>query len=104
MIIKYCILFIQVVNQLSPDLLEETKEYIKKEINNEEKENIKLWGDHIQCNYIPYQRQKKPLAKLTNKPATESAFVTDFSMKYTTEKKEISAPVKTPKPTSSKVI
>ncbi|CAH2054677.1 unnamed protein product, partial [Iphiclides podalirius] len=73
----------EVVAKISADITEDTKEYIRKEINEENKENTKIWGDHIQCNYIPYKPAKKPLTKLTKKPATASAFVTDFSMKYT---------------------
>ncbi|CAG4955228.1 unnamed protein product [Parnassius apollo] len=73
----------EVVTRISSDITDNTKEYIKKEINEANKENIKIWGEHIQCNYIPFKPVKKPLSKLTKKPATSSAFVTDFSMKYT---------------------
>lgn len=66
--------------QISNSITDETKEYIRTE-NNEIKEK-KLWGENIQCHYIPYKPAKKPLAKLIKKPATVSAFVTDFSMKY----------------------
>lgn len=72
----------QIVTKISEQLNEETKEYIKTE-EVENKENVKIWGDHIQCHYIPYKPAKKPLAKLTSKPATASVFVNDFSMKYT---------------------
>ncbi|XP_060805871.1 activating signal cointegrator 1 complex subunit 3 [Amyelois transitella] len=71
----------QIVTKISSEISEETKEYIKKEAS-ENKENVKLWGDHIQINYIPYKPVKKPLAKMISKPATAGSFVTDFSMKY----------------------
>lgn len=86
------------MTSLSNELSEETREYIKKETDDSEKENVKLWGENIQCNYIPYQRVKKPLAKLTSKPAVDSAFVTDFSMKYSTEKKDVGTTEKASKP------
>ncbi|KAL0868583.1 hypothetical protein ABMA27_008049 [Loxostege sticticalis] len=88
----------QIVTSLSNELSEETREYIMKETDDSEKENVKLWGENIQCNYIPYQRVKKPLAKLTSKPAVDSAFVTDFSMKYSTEKKDVGTTEKAAKP------
>lgn len=44
-----------------------------------------MWGDHIQCHYVPYKPAKKPLPKLTKKPAVSSTFVSDFSMKYTND-------------------
>ncbi|KAL4717222.1 hypothetical protein ACJJTC_017109 [Scirpophaga incertulas] len=86
----------QIVSELSNVISEETKEYIKKESNEDNKENIKLWGESIQCNYIPFKRVKKPLAKLTSKPATESTFVTDFSMKYNTNNR-VNTPAKVTK-------
>lgn len=61
---------------------EETKEYIRKEAVESNKENTKLWGSHIQCHFIPYKPARKPLANLKAKPATASAIVADFSMKY----------------------
>ncbi|CAH0402336.1 unnamed protein product [Chilo suppressalis] len=92
----------QIVTNLSADLSEESKEFIKEESKQETKENTKLWGENIQCNYIPFQRTKKPLAKLTSKSATESTFVSDFSMKYTTTKKENNIPAKPPTQIGSK--
>ncbi|XP_038207200.1 activating signal cointegrator 1 complex subunit 3 [Zerene cesonia] len=71
----------EIVTQISNNINEDTKEYIRKE-NIEEEKYLKLWGEHIQCNYIPYKPVKKNLPKLTNKPATDSSFVKDFSMKY----------------------
>lgn len=50
----------------------------------EEIKSIKLWGDKIKCNFKPYKPFKKPLAKLTTKPAVESDFVKDFNMVYKT--------------------
>lgn len=77
--------------QISNIITEETKEYIKSE--NEKIEEKKIWGENIQCHYIPYKPAKKPLAKLIKKPATSSAFVTDFSMRYdnVTTNKEVTA-------------
>ncbi|KAJ0172310.1 hypothetical protein K1T71_012283 [Dendrolimus kikuchii] len=75
----------EIVTKISNEISEDTKEYIRKETSDENKENIKIWGDHIQCHYIPYKPAKKPLAKLTKKPATASAFVNDFSMKYSND-------------------
>lgn len=72
----------EIVTKISEQLSDNTKEYIRTEEAESNKENLKLWGDHIQCHYVPYKPAKKPLAKLTSKPATASAFVTDFSMKY----------------------
>ncbi|KOB75495.1 Activating signal cointegrator 1 complex subunit 3, partial [Operophtera brumata] len=57
-------------------------EYIKRETSDSNKENVKLWGDHIQCHCIPYKPAKKPLANLRVRQATACAFVNDFSMKY----------------------
>lgn len=96
----------QVVTQISEQLNEATKEYIRKEEAESNKENIKLWGEHIQCHYIPYKPAKKPLAKLTKKPATASAFVTDFSMKYNSKAASSSNQTKVPvalAPVESKV-
>ncbi|XP_063379753.1 activating signal cointegrator 1 complex subunit 3 [Cydia fagiglandana] len=88
----------EIVNEISVEISEDTKEYIRKEISEENKENVKLWGDHIQCHYIPYKPAKKPLAKLLKRPATDSSFVTDFSMKYSAES---SSENRAPKPSSS---
>ncbi|CAF4841730.1 unnamed protein product [Pieris macdunnoughi] len=74
----------KLVLEISTYLNEDTKEYIKKEMV-ETKPYTKLWGENIQCIYIPYKPLKKKLAKLTRKPATESSFVNDFSMKYSNE-------------------
>ncbi|XP_047508654.1 activating signal cointegrator 1 complex subunit 3 [Pieris napi] len=74
----------KLVLEISTYLNEDTKEYIKKEMV-ETKQYTKLWGENIQCVYIPYKPLKKKLAKLTRKPATESSFVNDFSMKYSNE-------------------
>ncbi|KAH9644006.1 hypothetical protein HF086_004267 [Spodoptera exigua] len=76
----------EIVTKISEQLSDNTKDYIRTEEAESNKENIKLWGDHIQCHYIPYKPVKKPLAKLTSKPATASAFVTDFSMKYDSDR------------------
>nr|XP_026497272.1 activating signal cointegrator 1 complex subunit 3 isoform X1 [Vanessa tameamea]XP_026497273.1 activating signal cointegrator 1 complex subunit 3 isoform X1 [Vanessa tameamea]XP_026497274.1 activating signal cointegrator 1 complex subunit 3 isoform X2 [Vanessa tameamea] len=70
----------EIVTKISNNILEETKEFIRTESC--EIKIAKLWGENIQCHYIPYKPTKKPLAKLTKKPATACAFVTDFSMKY----------------------
>ncbi|XP_073959709.1 activating signal cointegrator 1 complex subunit obelus [Choristoneura fumiferana] len=78
----------EIVSYISTEISEDTKDYIKKEMSDDNKENIKLWGDHIQCQYIPYKPAKRPLAKLTKKPATDSSFVTDFSMKYSVQSNE----------------
>lgn len=90
----------QIVTKISNIITDDTKEYIKTEMK-EDKPNVKLWGENIQCNYIPYKPIKKPLAKLTKRPATASAFVTDFSMKYNnrTANKE-NVPVTTVPPSS----
>lgn len=72
----------QIVTNISSIISDETKEYIRTEAN--DTKTVKLWGENIQCHYIPYKPVKKPLAKLTTKPATRGAFVTDFSMKYNT--------------------
>lgn len=90
----------QIVTKISNIITDDTKEYIKTEMK-EDKPNVKLWGENIQCNYIPYKPIKKPLAKLTKRPATASAFVTDFSMKYNnrTDNKE-NVPVTTVQPSS----
>ncbi|XP_053615369.1 activating signal cointegrator 1 complex subunit 3 [Plodia interpunctella] len=82
----------QIVTKISSDISEETKEYILKETSESNKENVKLWGDHIQINYIPYKPVKKPLAKLISKPATAGAFVTDFSMKYINNIEQVAKP------------
>ncbi|XP_061729195.1 activating signal cointegrator 1 complex subunit 3 isoform X1 [Cydia pomonella] len=88
----------EIVNEISVEISEDTKEYIRKEISEENKENVKLWGDHIQCHYIPYKLAKKPLAKLLKRPATDSSFVTDFSMKYSAQS---SGENRAPKPSLS---
>ncbi|KAG6439411.1 hypothetical protein O3G_MSEX000749, partial [Manduca sexta] len=80
-----------VVTKISNEISEETKEYIRTEASESNKENIKMWGENIQCHYIPYKPLKKPLAKLTKKPATASDFVKDFSMKYDNVVKENTA-------------
>lgn len=74
----------------------------------ESKENKKLWGESILCNYVPYRPVRKPLAKLTSKSGTDSNIVIDFSMQYksqpvgsTSNVKPVSANV--PKPLESKV-
>lgn len=41
-----------------------------------------LWGDHIRYQCLPYVLNKKHLPKMISKPATDSNFVRDFSMKY----------------------
>ncbi|KAG6462956.1 hypothetical protein O3G_MSEX013556 [Manduca sexta] len=88
-----------VVTKISNEISEETKEYIRTEASESNKENIKMWGENIQCHYIPYKPLKKPLAKLTKKPATASDFVKDFSMKYDNVVKEnTSAKVSKPPP------
>lgn len=74
----------KVVSEISTNINDDTKEYIKKEMM-EPKPFLKLWGDNIQCHYIPYTPVKKKLAKLTSKPAVDSSFVNDFSMKYSTD-------------------
>ncbi|VVC95095.1 unnamed protein product [Leptidea sinapis] len=86
----------QIVMSISNELSDKDKEYIKKETS-EETVELKLWGDHIQCNNIPYKPIKKPLPKLTKKRATDSVFVNEFSMKYdsTMDKRNV---VKVPKP------
>lgn len=74
--------------QISSTITEESKDYIKTE--DKKVEEKKIWGENIQCHYIPYKPAKKPLAKLIKKPATSSAFVTDFSMRYNnTASKEV---------------
>ncbi|CAH2095219.1 unnamed protein product [Euphydryas editha] len=70
----------EIVTNISNNITEETKEYIRTETN--DTKTVKLWGENIQCHYIPYKPVKKPLAKLIKKPATSGIFVTDFSMKY----------------------
>lgn len=75
----------EIVNQISNDISEDTKEYIRSETNGTDKDNFKIWGENIQCYYIPYKPPKRLLSKLTKKPATASAFVEDFSMKYNKE-------------------
>lgn len=82
---KNCALYFQIVNQISNDISEDTKEYIRSETNGTDKDNFKIWGENIQCYYIPYKPPKRLLSKLTKKPATASAFVEDFSMKYNKE-------------------
>lgn len=72
----------QIVTNISNELSEDGKEYIRTETS-ENKENVKLWGEHIQCHYIPYKPSMKPLANLRVTQATASKFVKDFSMKYT---------------------
>ncbi|XP_041983109.1 activating signal cointegrator 1 complex subunit 3 isoform X1 [Aricia agestis] len=89
----------EIVTKISSWISDETKEYIKSELI-ENKENVKLWGENIQIHYIPYKPQKKPLAKLTQKPATASSFVTDFSMKY--EKRDAQKEI-VPPPTNKPV-
>lgn len=85
---NYTLFLFQIVSEISTEISENTKDYIKKEMSEDNKENIKLWGDHIQCHYIPYKPAKRPLAKLTKKPATDSSFVTDFSMAYSVQSNE----------------
>lgn len=72
----------QIVSQISAEISDETKTFIREERSEETKENRKLWGDHIVCNYVPYKPARKPLAKLTTKPATASSVVTEFTMKF----------------------
>lgn len=71
---------------------------MKEEHNVERKEKIKLWGESIQCHYFVYKPEPKPLAKLTSKPATDSSFVTDFSMEYHSKKTNGTIPAKVPAP------
>ncbi|KAJ8709095.1 hypothetical protein PYW07_008921 [Mythimna separata] len=86
----------EIVTKISEQINDDTKDYIRTEEAESNKENIKLWGEHIQCHFIPYKPAKKPLAKLTSKPATASAFVTDFSMKYDSTAKASGGPSKVP--------
>lgn len=95
--LTYCYIpTLQIVTKISEQLNDDTKEYIRTEEAESNKENIKLWGDHIQCHFIPYKPAKKPLPKLTTKPATASAFVTDFSMKYDSSAMASVGPSKVP--------
>ncbi|GBP16146.1 hypothetical protein EVAR_9864_1 [Eumeta japonica] len=93
---KICEIVVEIANEISED----TKAYIKLEILEDNKENLKLWGEFIECNHEPYRPIKKPLAKLAIKPATACNIVTDFSMKYdkittTNIKTEITKPQRT---------
>ncbi|XP_059051963.1 activating signal cointegrator 1 complex subunit 3 [Achroia grisella] len=90
----------EIVTAISNELSEETKEYIKQETNEADKENVKLWGENIQCYYIPYKPTKKPLANLMNKPAVTGAFINDFSMKYKENVEKVNTTIKETKPVS----
>lgn len=79
---RQCFQF-QIVQTIANNVSENTIEYIRQEKNEPKVECDILWGEHIQYNYIPYKRNKMPLAKLTKKPATESPFVKEISMKCT---------------------
>lgn len=81
-ILKFPFFMFQIVSKISTEISDDTKDFIKQELSEENKENQKLWGEHIVCNYVPYRPTRKPLAKLTSKPATASHVVTDFSMKF----------------------
>lgn len=70
----------KIVNAIASEISDECKEYIKNE--NKENNKLKLWGDNIQCYFIPYKTNKKPLAKLTSKPKVGKEVIKDFSMKY----------------------
>lgn len=56
-----------------------------------------LWGEHIKYQCLPYIINRKDLPKMISKPATDSSFVRDFSMKYD-DKKASSSTALTSKP------
>ncbi|KAJ2954701.1 hypothetical protein O0L34_g3002 [Tuta absoluta] len=89
-----------IVKQIAEELSDNAKNYIMEETLGT-LEETKLWGENIQYYYIPYKPIKRPLAKLTKKPATASQFVVDFSMKYK-ETKETHPPAKLAQPAEIK--
>ncbi|KAI5644855.1 sec63 brl domain-containing protein [Phthorimaea operculella] len=89
-----------IVKQIAEELSDNAKNYIMEETLGTQEES-QLWGGNIQYYYIPYKPIKRPLPKLTKKPATASQFVVDFSMKYK-EPKESHPPAKPAQPAEIK--
>lgn len=78
---KYNFIF-QFVADISKEFSDDTIEYIKKLKKEKPEKKPTLWGEHIHYRCVPYIPIKKFLPKMISKPAIDSNFIRDFSMKY----------------------
>ncbi|XP_026331439.1 activating signal cointegrator 1 complex subunit 3 [Hyposmocoma kahamanoa] len=70
------------VADITKELSDDTIEYILKPKKDKPAKKPTLWGEHIHYQCVPYILNKKNLPKMISKPATDSNFIRDFSMKY----------------------
>ncbi|XP_049885974.1 activating signal cointegrator 1 complex subunit 3 isoform X2 [Pectinophora gossypiella] len=92
----------EVVLKISRVMSEETKEYIKTEIIESNKDKQKLWGENMTYAYFPYKYVERPFEQLISDPITESKFLKDFSMKYQDKKEKKPETKPVPATSSSK--